>query len=73
MKKKATFKIAGMHCASCSINIDGELEDTQGVQSAATSYAKQYTVVEFDSDIVSEKEIIDCIKSVGYEAVLITS
>lgn len=66
IKKK--FKIEGMDCASCAMNIDGELEDTEGVKSANTSYAKQETEVEYDEDKVSEKKIIEIIEKVGYSA-----
>jgi P-type Cu+ transporter len=62
------FKILGMHCVSCAMNIDGELEDTEGVKSCNTSYAKQETEVEFDEKKVDEEKIVEIIKSVGYTA-----
>lgn len=67
VKKK--FKITGMHCTSCAMNIDGELEDTGGVEESKTSYAKQETEVVFDESRISEKKIQDIIKKVGYTAV----
>lgn len=42
-----TFKVEGMHCTSCSLNIDGELEDSEGVLSAKTSYAKGSTTISY--------------------------
>lgn len=50
------------------MNIDGELEDTNRVVSATTSYAKAQTVVEFDPTQISKDEIITIIKKVGYVA-----
>ena len=67
---KKKFKILGMHCTSCAMNIDGELEDIQGVTSSTTSYAKQETDVEFDEKKVDEKKIVEVIKSVGYSATI---
>jgi copper chaperone CopZ len=64
--KKITFKIVGMHCTSCSIAIDGDLEDTEGVKRAHTSYAKAQTEVEFDPDKISEKQLASVIKNTGY-------
>lgn len=61
------FKITGMHCTSCPINIDGELEDTEGVIESNTSYAKQEAEVKFDQDKISESKIIEIIKGVGYQ------
>ena len=41
--QEVVLKIDGMHCTSCSLSIDGELEDLPGVISASTSYAKSIT------------------------------
>lgn len=68
MLQKLTLQITGMHCASCAMNIDGELEDTNKIASVSTSYAKAQTVVEFDPSLISEAEIIDLIRQVGYTA-----
>ena len=68
--KKETFKIIGMHCTSCAMNIDGELEDTPGIACSTTHYAKQETIVEYTSENINSEKIIEIIKSVGYDAVL---
>lgn len=52
------------------MNIDGELEDTEGVKSSNTNYAKQTTEIEFDPTLVKEKRLIEIIKNVGYSAVI---
>lgn len=70
--KKIKLKIDGMHCASCSMNIDGELEDTEGVKNSNTNYAKHHTEVEFDEEKIDGSKIIEVIKSVGYTATLQT-
>ena len=67
---KNKFKITGMHCTSCAFNIDGELEDTDGVEEANTNYAKAETEVKFDPEKVSVDKIIKLIKTVGYTATL---
>ncbi len=64
----ATFKIDGMHCTSCSMNIDGELEDTEGVISASTSYAKATTTIEFDESKVSRDKLKSIIENLDYTA-----
>lgn len=66
---KKKLKITGMHCTSCAMNIDGDLEDNvKGVKSASTSYAKQETEVEFNEEEVQVDEIIAQIKETGYVA-----
>ena len=66
IKKK--LKIEGMHCSSCALNIDFDLEDVKGVKSAKTSYASQVTEVEFDPEKVNDQEILETVKKTGYTA-----
>ncbi len=68
VKKK--FKIEGMYCTACAMNIDFDLEDI-GVKSAKTNYAKQESEVEFDEEKLNPDNIIDTIKKTGYMAVLV--
>lgn len=68
MLQKRKFKISGMHCTSCALNIDLDLEEAEGVKKANTSYARQITEVEFDSDIIKTDKIISLINKSGYEA-----
>lgn len=68
MIQKRLIKIKGMHCTSCAMNIDGELEDTEGVVESSTNYAKAVTEVKFDEGKVDEEKIVKIIKDVGYEA-----
>ena len=65
VKKK--FKIDGMHCTSCAMSIDFDLEDL-GVKSAKTNYAKGETEVEFDEEKVSVEKIVKSIENTGYKA-----
>lgn len=67
VKKK--LKIDGMHCNSCAMIIDFDLEDLEGIKSAKTSYAKCECEVEFDSVKVGEKDVIETIKKSGYTVV----
>lgn len=71
MIKTAKLKIVGMHCNSCAMNIDGELEDTNGISSANTSYAKSQTEVKFNSDKISLEKIGKIIEKVGYQTEII--
>lgn len=62
------FKITGMHCTSCALTIDSDLEDMDGVTVSSTSYARQETIVEFDESKVSHEKILEIIKKNGYDA-----
>ncbi len=61
------LKIDGMHCSSCSMNIDGDLEDLDGVMSATTSYKKQESKIEYDDSKVDEGQIKKVIENLGYK------
>lgn len=64
----AAFTIEGMHCSSCAMNIDGALEDTDGIISASTSYARAKIQVEYDPLKIDLKKIAKVIQDQGYSA-----
>lgn len=65
---KKRFKITDMHCTSCAILIDGDLEDLDGVVSAKTNYTKGETEIEFDPDKMTVESLMEVIKKTGYRA-----
>jgi sulfite exporter TauE/SafE/copper chaperone CopZ len=64
---KKTFEVKGMHCNSCSQLIENELKDKEGIGSVFVSYSKEQAEIDFDSEKISEQEIKDIIKKIGYE------
>ena len=48
--KKHTFKISGMHCASCAVKIEGSLADLPEVKNANVNYALAEATVEAELD-----------------------
>lgn len=67
---KKLFKITDMHCSSCALTIDMDLESLDGVQRSSTSYAKAQTEIEFDPKKIDEEKILETIKRSGYTATL---
>lgn len=61
--------IKGMHCASCAMNIDDELEELEGIVEAKTSYRKQRTEVVFDETRTGLDTIHKTIRGLGYDVV----
>lgn len=66
--KNLKLKIFGMHCSSCAMNIDFDLEDLDGIKTAKTSYAKQESEIEFDEEKIDAQKIIETIRKTGYES-----
>jgi len=54
-----------MHCTSCALLIESDLEDA-GVK-ASCNYAKQMLTVEFDEKKIGEQAIKDVVAKAGYQ------
>lgn len=68
--QKLTLHIDGMHCTSCSLNIDGELEDLAGVLEASTNYAKSTSSIIYNPTKISVDKITKTVTDLGYKASL---
>jgi copper chaperone CopZ len=69
MGTTVTLKLSGLHCSSCSLNIDGELEELPGVLSTKTSYAKQESTIIYDPALVSPAQFAPVIEKLGYKVI----
>lgn len=63
-----TFRVEGMHCASCSLLIDDALEDLPGVRSTRTTLKQERTTVELDLSRNSPQDVVRVIEELGYRA-----
>lgn len=64
---KKSYKVLGMHCTSCSLLIESDLEDV-GVK-ASCSYVKETLEVEYDEKKVMEVTILKTVRASGYEVI----
>lgn len=64
---KKIYKVEGMHCASCAMMIEAELEDV-GIQ-AACSYQKQEVAVENDASEQLDQQVRAAVEKAGYRVV----
>lgn len=64
---KKTYKIKGMHCASCAGTIERVLGQTAGVRSASVNFASETALIDFDEKIVSQAQLAGVVESVGYK------
>lgn len=63
---KKTYRVEGMHCSNCAMNIEGIEDDLPGVKRVSASYQKGRMVVEFDEEKVSEALIFAAVEKRGY-------
>ncbi len=59
-----TYKVKDMHCSSCAMLIEAELED-QGVK-AKCNFAKATLEVEYNESKFDEAKIRSTVKQAGY-------
>src|SRR3989344_5167415 len=64
--KKETYKIRGMHCASCVATIERALLKTAGVHSVSVNFASESALIEFNENIISELSLAKIVESAGY-------
>ncbi len=64
-RRQEVLKLVGMHCASCAITIQKQLEKL-GVK-AEVSFATEEAKVEFDPEKIPPKKIIEAIRKAGYD------
>ncbi len=65
-----TYKIKGMHCASCSALIEKTLGKVAGVQSVSASYGAESAKLLFDETQTSPQRLSKIIEPLGYTLVL---
>ncbi len=70
---KQTFKISGMHCASCVAVVTRALQKVEGVKSAVVNYSTEKAMVEYDESVVKEESLISTVKGKGYGAQVLGS
>jgi len=65
----STYKIKGMHCASCSAIIEKTLQKIGGVQSASANYGTESVKISFD-ETTSPEKLSASIEPLGYSLII---
>lgn len=73
MAHTQTYKVKGMHCASCSSIIEKTFKKTEGVHSAEVNYGTETAKVSFDEQKTSPHELSKKIEKLGYSLILPTA
>ena len=62
-----SIKIQGMHCASCTMNVENFLMRLDGIYDVKADLTSQSAQIRYDSSKVTLKEIEKVIDSLGFE------
>ncbi|MFH1662962.1 MAG: heavy metal translocating P-type ATPase [Chloroflexota bacterium] len=65
--KKAAISIAGMHCATCAVNIEKGLAMLDGVKQARVNYASEKAFLEYNPEETDIIRIKNAISGLGYK------
>jgi P-type Cu+ transporter len=65
--QKITIKISGMSCASCAMSNEKSLLKTKGILEASVNFASKKAYVQYDADVLNEKDVKQIIRKNGYE------
>ncbi|MDK2990859.1 MAG: P-type Cu+ transporter [Clostridiales bacterium] len=65
---KVQLRLKGMSCAACAAAIEKALNRLDGVYHASVNFAAEKATVEYDSSVVSVRDMIKAVEDVGYEA-----
>ncbi len=69
MQQQITLPITGMHCEGCAATITQGLTETKGVLAANVSIATEQAAVTYNPSALDENEIVDKIRSLGFDVV----
>ena len=64
-----TFRIKGMHCASCSAIIEKTLKKQDGVSTAQANYGTETAKVSFDDAKISAEQLSKSVEPLGYSLI----
>ncbi len=64
--KTQTWQVGGMDCGSCAKTIEASLQQLRGITEAKVTFATGKVQFSYETESVSEKNICDRIKSLGY-------
>lgn len=69
MDTSKTFKVKGMHCASCAIVIEKTLKKDQGVKNVEVNYGTETAKVSFDPSSTNTDNLSEKVAHLGYSLV----
>ncbi len=64
--KTVTYRIKGFTCITCAVGLDTLLQRQKGVVRSRSNYPEATAVIEFNPDLVTEKELKSLIAEMGF-------
>ncbi|MGA0555926.1 heavy metal translocating P-type ATPase [Larkinella sp. VNQ87] len=67
---RKTYPVLEMTCAACAVSVESMLKHTPGVVDAGVNYANQQAWVEYDPKAVTQQDLQNAVRSIGYDLVV---
>ena len=61
-----SYKVQGMHCASCAARLEKVIAKLDGVKSCSVNFATETLSVDFDNNVLKEEDIIGAVEKAGF-------
>ena len=61
---KRTFKVDGMHCASCASSVETMLGAMEGVDQANVNFADESVFVQYDEGVISQQKMKEAVQKI---------
>ena len=65
--KSSVLPITGMTCSNCARAISQNVDKLPGVKTSNVDFAGEKLSLKFDPSLTNEKNIIACIRKIGYD------
>ncbi len=67
--EQVEFRVSGMSCASCVVNIESVLSEMSGVDRVEVSFGTERATVDFDPTVVTPAQLQSAVGEAGYKLV----
>ena len=67
--RKVTYRIKGFTCVTCAVGLDTLLRRQHGVIRSESNYPEAKSVIVFDPNLITEKELKALISEMGFRVV----
>jgi len=63
--KRLSFKVDGITCSGCAVDVETVLKNTDGIYGAEASYSTGSVIVDYHQDEINESQVRERIKKLG--------
>jgi P-type Cu2+ transporter len=67
--EKKNLPVTGMHCASCALRVEKELQGQEGVKNARVNFAASSVIIEYDPSVAGVPDFKKALNEIGYDII----